>query len=86
MSITNVLEIDKSLTEGVFGVLKRLNRVMNSSCGDHLLDKMAKLGQQNGLGFLKTHWMQTLGYFEALIIVPIIGLSMKRIFPRSCAK
>jgi len=51
-----------------------------ASFGVFLLDFIiVGIVQQNGLGFLKTHWLQTLGYLEALIIIPLIGLSIKKI-------
>lgn len=51
-----------------------------ASFGIFLLDFIVVgIAQRNGLGYLKTHWLQTAGYIEALIIIPLIGLAIKKI-------
>lgn len=54
-----------------------------ASFGVFLLDLIVVgIINQNVLVFLKTHWMQTVGYLEALIIIPLTGLAMKKIYLR----
>lgn len=54
-----------------------------ASFGVFLLDLIfVGIIHQNGLGFLKTHWLQTIGYAEAVVIIPVTGLSIKRVISR----
>lgn len=35
--------------------------------------------QGKGMGFLVSHWYLTIGYFEALIVMPLTGLALKKL-------
>jgi hypothetical protein len=32
----------------------------------------------NGIGFLISHWVLTIGYVEAWIVIPLVGLALKK--------
>ena len=50
-----------------------------ASVGPFILDFIVVgLIQGNGLGFLISHWLLSIGYIEAMIVIPLIGYSLKK--------
>ncbi len=49
------------------------------SVGVFILDYLVVgLIQGNGLSFLISHWVLTIGYLEALVVIPLVGLALKK--------
>lgn len=50
------------------------------SVGPFILDYLVVgLIEGKGLRFLISHWYLTIGYFEALVVIPLVGLALKKL-------
>jgi hypothetical protein len=54
-----------------------------ASVGPFLLDSLVVgLIEGKGMSFLISHWYLTIGYVEALVVMPLVGLALKKFSDR----